>query len=78
MIYSLDGTSTRSAFPHPSEAETEPDGLLAVGGDLTIPRLITAYQSGIFPWYSKANQSSGGHLIRALCFIPTRCMSHAA
>lgn len=53
MIYSLDGTSTRSAFPHPSEAETEPEGLLAVGGDLTIPRLITAYQSGIFPWYSK-------------------------
>ena len=30
----------------------EPDGLLAVGGDLSPQRLIKAYQSGIFPWYS--------------------------
>jgi leucyl/phenylalanyl-tRNA--protein transferase len=29
----------------------EPDGLLAVGGDLSIPRLLLAYRSGIFPWY---------------------------
>jgi leucyl/phenylalanyl-tRNA--protein transferase len=29
----------------------EPDGLLAVGGDLSIDRLLLAYQSGIFPWY---------------------------
>lgn len=27
------------------------NGLLAVGGDLSIPRLITAYRRGIFPWY---------------------------
>lgn len=37
-------------FP-PAEL-AEPDGLLAVGGDLSIPRLQLAYQSGIFPWYS--------------------------
>lgn len=37
-------------FP-PTEL-AEPDGLLAVGGDLSIPRLTLAYQSGIFPWYS--------------------------
>lgn len=30
----------------------EPDGLLAVGGDLSTRRLLLAYQSGIFPWYS--------------------------
>lgn len=30
----------------------EPDGLLAVGGDLAVERLLLAYQSGIFPWYS--------------------------
>jgi leucyl/phenylalanyl-tRNA--protein transferase len=30
----------------------EPDGLLAVGGDLSVARLRLAYQSGIFPWYS--------------------------
>jgi leucyl/phenylalanyl-tRNA--protein transferase len=36
-------------FPHPSLAE--PDGLLAVGGDLSTDRLLTAYANGIFPWY---------------------------
>lgn len=30
---------------------SEPDGLLAIGGDLTVDRLLLAYQSGIFPWY---------------------------
>lgn len=39
------------AFPDPREAE--PDGLLAVGGDLSAQRLVAAYASGIFPWYSK-------------------------
>jgi leucyl/phenylalanyl-tRNA---protein transferase len=37
-------------FPNPELAE--PDGLLAVGGDLSIERLQLAYRSGIFPWYS--------------------------
>lgn len=37
-------------FPDPALAEE--DGLLAVGGDLTPGRLITAYSQGIFPWYS--------------------------
>ena len=36
-------------FPPPSEAE--PDGLLAVGGDLSPERLINAYAEGIFPWF---------------------------
>ena len=31
-----------------------PEGLLAVGGDLSVQRLLLAYRSGIFPWYSKA------------------------
>lgn len=30
----------------------EPDGLLAMGGDLSTERLLLAYRSGIFPWYS--------------------------
>ena len=38
-------------FPDPEEAE--PDGLLAVGGDLSTQRLLTAYASGIFPWYAE-------------------------
>jgi leucyl/phenylalanyl-tRNA--protein transferase len=33
-------------------AWSEPDGLLAMGGDLSTTRLINAYQSGIFPWFS--------------------------
>ncbi|MBE9502662.1 MAG: leucyl/phenylalanyl-tRNA--protein transferase [Proteobacteria bacterium] len=37
-------------FPPPCHAE--PDGLLAVGGDLSPERLLLAYASGVFPWYS--------------------------
>lgn len=36
-------------FPDPNLAEA--DGLLAIGGDLSAPRLIQAYKSGIFPWF---------------------------
>ena len=39
------------AFPDPQRALHEPDGLLAVGGDLTPERLLAAYRRGIFPWY---------------------------
>jgi len=39
------------AFPDPSLAE--PDGLLAVGGDLSPERLVAAYALGIFPWFSE-------------------------
>lgn len=38
-------------FPHPELALAE--GLLAVGGDLSPERLITAYSFGIFPWYNE-------------------------
>lgn len=38
-------------FPHP--VLREPDGLLAVGGDLQPDRLLLAYRWGIFPWYSQ-------------------------
>jgi len=37
------------AFPDPALAE--PGGLLAVGGDLSVPRLVAAYERGIFPWF---------------------------
>ncbi len=39
-------------FPDVEYAIENPDGLLAVGGDLSEERLILAYKSGIFPWYS--------------------------
>jgi leucyl/phenylalanyl-tRNA--protein transferase len=38
-------------FPDPRRAE--PDGLLAVGGDLSAVRLLEAYRYGIFPWYDE-------------------------
>ncbi|EMH1199266.1 leucyl/phenylalanyl-tRNA--protein transferase [Serratia marcescens] len=40
------------AFPSPEGALRDPNGLLAIGGDLTAPRLLAAYERGIFPWYS--------------------------
>lgn len=40
------------AFPPAEGAMREPNGLLAVGGDLSVPRLLAAYRAGVFPWYS--------------------------
>ena len=40
-------------FPDLCEALTEPNGLLAIGGDLSSDRLLKAYSSGIFPWFSE-------------------------
>lgn len=40
-----------SYFPHPFTADSE--GLLAIGGDLSLERLILAYRFGIYPWYSE-------------------------
>lgn len=41
------------AYTFPSPCLAEKDGLLAIGGDLSVERLIIAYKMGIFPWYSK-------------------------
>ena len=43
--------SERLSFPPPNLAIQE--GLLAVGGDLSVERLLLAYRSGVFPWYSE-------------------------
>lgn len=32
---------------------TSPEGILAIGGDLSVKRLLLAYKSGIFPWYNE-------------------------
>ena len=47
MVYEL---NSQLAFPDPHYGEE--DGLIAVGGDLSIDRLLLAYSYGIFPWYS--------------------------
>lgn len=40
-------------FPPANSALVDPDGLLAIGGDLSPARLLNAYRHGIFPWFSE-------------------------
>jgi len=40
-------------FADINQALDNPDGLLAIGGDLSLGRLLTAYRNGIFPWYEQ-------------------------
>jgi leucyl/phenylalanyl-tRNA--protein transferase len=47
----LNPSDPADVFPDVENALTEPDGLLAAGGDLTASRLLAAYKKGIFPWY---------------------------
>ena len=49
LLTRLDKQQTQS-FPDTSHALVEPNGLLAVGGDLRTERLLSAYRRGIFPW----------------------------
>jgi len=48
----LDHENPSEPFPPLEHALTDPDGLLALGGDLSVTRLVNAYRHGIFPWYS--------------------------
>lgn len=48
MIFQL---TKELLFPPPHLAQE--DGLLAIGGDLSVERLVLAYSMGIFPWYSE-------------------------
>ncbi len=43
-------------FPPLHEALAEPNGLIAIGGDLSLNRLLSAYKKGIFPWFSQGEQ----------------------
>ena len=47
MVFQL---TDEIGFPDPKLGD--PDGLLAVGGDLSVDRLLLAYSYGIFPWYA--------------------------
>ena len=40
-------------YDFPPVSQSTKDGLLAIGGDLSPERLLVAYSSGIFPWYSE-------------------------
>lgn len=51
-LHWLDPRDPHQPFPPPHLAMRDPNGLLAIGGDLAIPRLLRAYSQGIFPWYN--------------------------
>lgn len=53
ILYQLDDSSVD--FPPIEGALTEPNGLLALGGDLSTQRLLSAYSHGIFPWFSEGD-----------------------
>lgn len=50
--YLISPNDTTCEFPDVSLALEEPNGLLAIGGDLSPERLLAAYQRGIFPWFN--------------------------
>jgi leucyl/phenylalanyl-tRNA--protein transferase len=45
-------SSKNNLFPNVNTALSDPDGLLAIGGDLKPERVMSAYRQGIFPWFS--------------------------
>ena len=52
QIYWVSDNVIASDFPPVSSALRDPDGLLAIGGELSPATLLNAYKKGIFPWYS--------------------------
>ena len=51
-LHWLDPRNPHQHFPPVHLAMRDPDGLLAIGGDLSQVRLLRAYAQGIFPWYN--------------------------
>lgn len=51
-LHWLDPRDPHQPFPPAHRAMRDPNGLLAIGGDLTVPRLIRAYSNGVFPWFN--------------------------
>ena len=45
----------KQAFPPIAQALAEPNGLLAIGGELSAERLLQGYSQGIFPWFSEGD-----------------------
>ena len=54
MVFLIDDNAEEIYFPDPHFGDA--DGCFAIGGDLSIDRLLLAYSNGIFPWYSFRDQ----------------------
>jgi leucyl/phenylalanyl-tRNA---protein transferase len=70
-IYAL---PSEPVFPPTSHAE--PNGLLAVGGDLSPQRLLNAYASGIFPWYSEGDPILWWSTAPRMVLFPSELIIH--
>lgn len=74
-IYLPELSADKTFFPDVNCALQDPDGLLAIGGDLSAERIITAYRKGIFPWFSEGepilwwSPSTRAVINPALCHI---------
>lgn len=55
MCDSLDSCHENTEYYFPDVNQADADGLLAIGGDLSVPCLLKAYSSGIFPWFSSGD-----------------------
>src|ERR1700759_5365627 len=51
-LHWLDPKNPDQPFPPLHRAMRNPNGLLAIGGDLSVTRLLRAYGQGIFPWFN--------------------------
>ncbi|MDR3417982.1 MAG: leucyl/phenylalanyl-tRNA--protein transferase [Nevskia sp.] len=51
-LHWLDPRDPNQPFPPPHRAMRDPNGLLAIGGDLSLTRMLRAYSAGVFPWYN--------------------------
>lgn len=51
-LHWLDPRHPNQPFPDPAKALSDPNGLLAIGGDLSATRLLNAYRHGVFPWFN--------------------------
>lgn len=51
-LHWLDPKDPAQPFPPAGRALRDPNGLLAIGGDLSVARLLRAYREGIFPWFN--------------------------
>lgn len=65
------------AFPDPNHALIEPNGLLAIGGDLSSQRLLAAYRRGIFPWFDEEPILWWCPHPRAVLFLSDLSISHS-
>ena len=68
MIYHLH-PDYPELFPDPEGAD--PEGLVAVGGDLSVRRLLAAYGAGIFPWYGEGQPLLWCFLKNSVSRIPS-------